>query len=156
MNLKPMDSNFLQGIAHEMAASEKTLKTEAGHSPVRPSSSNGNRVDTINQVFALFRLNYHNQYFAAWSEKEHLAQVKKMWLDSLADFTTAQILRAAKYIIENDSYLPTLARMRELCREQQVAEAPTMPPLPAHKPANAAQVQAALNTMKKILKGAAQ
>ena len=26
------------------------------------------RIDTINQVFALFRLNYHNQYYKAYED----------------------------------------------------------------------------------------
>ncbi len=67
-------------------------------------------------MFALFRLNYHNQYFAAYPAAEQLKQVKKLWLDSLGDYPVEQILRGARHAIENSEYLPTLHRMHECCR----------------------------------------
>ncbi len=73
-------------------------------------------MEAINQVFALFRLNYHNQYFAAYAEASQLNQVKKLWLESLADFPVEQILKGARYAIENSEYLPTLHRMIECCQ----------------------------------------
>jgi uncharacterized protein YjiS (DUF1127 family) len=72
-------------------------------------------VEAINQVFALFRLNYHNQYYAAWSDAEQVKQVKRLWLDALDAYPTAVILRAAQHAIENSDYLPTLNRMIDAC-----------------------------------------
>jgi len=66
-------------------------------------------------VFALFRLNYHNQYYAAYPDAEQLSQIKKLWLDSLAHYPVEQILKGAKYAIEHSEYLPTLHRMHECC-----------------------------------------
>jgi hypothetical protein len=68
-------------------------------------------------VFALFRLNYHNQYYAAFPDAEQLKQIKKLWLDALADYPIEQILKGAKHAIEHSEYLPTLNRMLECCRE---------------------------------------
>jgi len=73
-------------------------------------------VEAINQVFALFRLNYHNQYYAAYPDQGQINQIKKLWLDALADYPVEQILRGAKYAIETSEYLPTLNRMLESCR----------------------------------------
>jgi hypothetical protein len=67
-------------------------------------------------VFALFRLNYHNQYYAAYPDAEQVKQIKKLWLDSLADYPVEQILRGAKHAIEHSEYLPTLHRMLECCQ----------------------------------------
>jgi uncharacterized protein YjiS (DUF1127 family) len=67
-------------------------------------------------VFALFRLNYHNQYYAAWSDAEQVNQVKRLWLEALDAYPTAVILRAAQHAIEHSDYLPTLNRMIEACR----------------------------------------
>jgi len=67
-------------------------------------------------VFALFRLNYHNQYYAAFPDATQLSQIKKLWLESLADFPVAQILKGAKHAIEHSEYLPTLHRMIECCQ----------------------------------------
>ena len=68
-------------------------------------------------MFALFRLNYHNQFYAAYPDSEQLNQVKKLWLDSLRDLPVEQILRGAKRAIETGEYLPTLNRMLECCRD---------------------------------------
>jgi hypothetical protein len=68
-------------------------------------------------VFALFRLNYHNQFYAAFPDSEQLNQVKKLWLDALRDYPVEQILRGAKQAIETSEYLPTLHRMIECCQE---------------------------------------
>ena len=68
-------------------------------------------------MFALFRLNYHNQFYAAYSDQEQLKQVKKLWLDALAGHPVAQVLRGARHAIETSEYLPTLNRMLESCQQ---------------------------------------
>ncbi len=68
-------------------------------------------------MFALFRLNYHNQYFAAYPDNSQIQQVKKLWLESLCDYPVEQILRGAKHAIEHSEYLPTLHRMHECCQQ---------------------------------------
>lgn len=71
----------------------------------------------INQVFALFRLNYHNQYYSAFGEAAQLQQIKRLWLDSLVQFSPETILLGARRCIETSEYLPTLARMHSCCNE---------------------------------------
>ena len=68
-------------------------------------------------MFALFRLNYHNQFYAAYPDNEQLNQVKKLWLDALAGFPIEQVLRGARHAIETSEYLPTLNRMLECCHD---------------------------------------
>ena len=67
-------------------------------------------------MFALFRLNYHNQYYAAYPDATQLSQIKKLWLESLAHFPVEQILKGARHAIEHSEYLPTLNRMIECCQ----------------------------------------
>lgn len=74
-------------------------------------------MEAINQVFALFRLNYHNQYYAAFPDGNQLNQIKKLWLDSLGNYPVEQILKGAKHAIENSEYLPTLNRMLDCCQQ---------------------------------------
>lgn len=74
------------------------------------------RVETINQVFALFRVNFHNQYYAAFSDTQLLNQTKKLWLESLSRFSPQQILEGARLAIEKSEYLPTLHRMIRYCQ----------------------------------------
>lgn len=73
-------------------------------------------IDAINQVFALFRINYHNQYYSAFSQVELLNQAKRLWLNSLSQFSPEAILRGAKKVIEESEYLPTLNRMIRACQ----------------------------------------
>ena len=101
-------------VEREIAASSRTSPTPPGQTEARPKPD-GALVEAINQVFALFRLNYHNQYYAAFSDAEQLRQAKKLWLESLSEFPATQVLHGAKRAIESSEYLPTLHRMRDHC-----------------------------------------
>jgi hypothetical protein len=116
-----MDSgnDLLQQTVQGLVASAKTSKTGAGRTEPPPDEL----IDAINQVFALFRLNFHNQYYSAFGETEQLNQIKKLWLDSLATQPVGVILRAAKRCIEKSEYLPTLHRFLEFCREARLEHA---------------------------------
>jgi hypothetical protein len=82
-------------------------------------------------VFALFRLNYHNQYYAAFPDAQQLNQIKKLWLESLSDFSVEHILKGARNAIEHSEYLPTLNRMLECC-QQGLADLGLPPPHEAY------------------------
>lgn len=102
-----------------IAASRRTSATPPGQSePARPDPG---LVEAINQVFALFRLNYNNQYYAAFSDAQQLKQTKKLWLESLRAYPPAQILQGARLAIETSDYLPALSRMRRCCEESLAA-----------------------------------
>lgn len=74
------------------------------------------QIEAINQVFALFRLNFHNQFYAAYPDSEQVNLIKRLWLEALGEFSPEVILRGAKYAIEHSEYLPTLKRMIEGCQ----------------------------------------
>jgi len=111
--------DLLEQAVHDLAASAKTSRTEAG----RAEAPAAGLVDAINQVFALFRLNYHNQYYSAFGETEQLNQIKKLWLESLSSQPIDVILKAAKRCIEKSEYLPTLHRFLSYCRDVRLADA---------------------------------
>lgn len=95
---------------------KNNLPTEAGHS--KPKLSQEQKValiDALNQVFTLFRLNYHNQYLKAFSNNEELNEVKRLWLELLGKFEPSTLLAAAKSIIESSEYLPTFRTMLDQC-----------------------------------------
>lgn len=66
-------------------------------------------------MFALFRINYHNQYYKAYSDSSVLGQIKKLWLESLQRFEPSTIRRGAREVIETSEYLPTLNKMMVAC-----------------------------------------
>lgn len=120
------DSNSLiQQIAHEIAASSTTSPTAAGPNEehLRPANPRDNQrqvtaehIDALNEVFALFRINYHNQYYKAYSDTQVLNQIKKLWLEGLHGFAPDTLLRGARKVIEESEYLPTLNRMIRACQ----------------------------------------
>ncbi len=105
--------------------SRKTSATAAGPSDApskggqqeqataRPSQE---LVDAINQVFALFRINYHNQYHSAFGDISIVNQAKRLWVESLQRFAPDVILRGARQCIEQSEYLPTLHKMMTYCQ----------------------------------------
>jgi hypothetical protein len=113
----PDSRDLIQQVAQEIEASRTTSPTPPGPTRAGREPDTETRIETINQVFALFRLNYHNQYYAAFPDAEQLKQIKKLWLDALSDYPVEQILKGAKHAIENSEYLPTLNRMLECCQQ---------------------------------------
>ena len=103
-------------IAQKTEVSQTTSATPAGQDE-RVDRDDSSLIEAINQVFALFRLNYHNQYYAAWSDAQQLGQVKRLWLEALSEFSGELILMGARRAIEGSDYLPTLNRMLASCSE---------------------------------------
>tara|TARA_B100001063_G_C16733828_1_gene540845 strand:- start:723 stop:1277 length:555 start_codon:yes stop_codon:yes gene_type:complete len=94
-------------------------------------------IDAINQIFALFQVNYHNQYYSAFGDttkSEDLA--KNLWCKKLNHFTPFAICNAAEKIIAESDYLPTLNKMLNACRHVG---------LPANIPSKRAAYQEACN-----------
>lgn len=113
----PDSKELVQQVAQGIAASNRISRTPPGPSEVGRKPSTEAHVEALNQIFALFRLNYHNQYYAAYPNEEQLRQIKKLWLESLSDFPVEHILKGAKHAIEHSEYLPTLNRMLECCQQ---------------------------------------
>jgi hypothetical protein len=109
-------AELAQQIAQKTEASQTTSATPAGQVE-RVDRDDSSLIEAINQVFALFRLNYHNQYYAAWSDAQQLGQVKRLWLEALSDFSGELILMGARREMEGSDYLPTLNRMLVSCSE---------------------------------------
>lgn len=82
-------------------------------------------IDAINQVFTLFRLNYHNQYLKAFGNAAELNEVKRLWLEMLGQFDARTLLAAARSVIETSEYLPTLRTMIHHC--ERASTGPQLP-----------------------------
>jgi hypothetical protein len=113
----PDSRELVQRVAREIVASNKTSATPRGQSEANRKLATEAHVEALNQVFALFRLNYHNQYYAAYPGADQLNQIKKLWLESLSDYPVEHILKGARHAIEHSEYLPTLNRMLECCQQ---------------------------------------
>ena len=92
--------DLVKQAAQGIEASSKTSQTPPGPSESARTATE-DHIEALNQVFALFRLNYHNQYYAAYPDESQLVQIKRLWLDALAEIPVDQILKGAKHAIEN-------------------------------------------------------
>ena len=114
------DSNqLISQIEQEIAASQNKSTIEAGQTnsdAQNRSAPSEAHIDSINQAFALFRVNYHNQYYAGFADVDLLNSAKRLWLNSLFQFAPETILRGARKVIEESEYLPTLHRMIRACQ----------------------------------------
>lgn len=111
------NNTLIHQVAQEIAASQNNSTIEAGHNKEKSDKSPSSaHVDAITQAFALFRINYHNQYYSAFKDIETNNQVQRLWLGSLSQFQPETILRGARKVIEESEYLPTLHRMIRACQ----------------------------------------
>lgn len=100
---------------------KNNLQTEAGQT--NPSKKN-DLIDALNQSFALFKLNYHNQFLKAFSNEKDLIAIKRVWLDSLKHFEAQEIMRAAHAIVKTSEFLPTLKTMLDACERSSAQTLP--------------------------------
>lgn len=96
--------------------SSKNSATAAGRAEQPPPTPE--LIDAINQIFALFRINYHNQFYSAFADTGLLDQAKRLWLESLRHLEPGVLLMAARELIESEPYLPTLSRMLSACDDR--------------------------------------
>lgn len=109
-------NKLVEQAQHAIEASSKTSPTGAGPDRRGREGATEDHIDALNEAFALFRINYHNQYYKAYGDTQVLNQIKKLWLDSLADFSPETIRRGARRVIEDSEFLPTLNRMLRACQ----------------------------------------
>ena len=73
--------------------------------------------NVINEAFELLRLNYQHLYFSAYPEVDAVNSAKRLWLESLSQFSPEAILQATHALIKQSDYLPTISRMIKQCTE---------------------------------------
>ncbi|WP_096085469.1 replication protein P [Agaribacterium haliotis] len=89
----------------------KNSPTEAGQT----NSQQNALVDALNQSFALFKRNYHNQFFKAYAQEADVIAVKRLWLETLRSFPAQTVLEASMAIVKSSEFLPTLKTMLNHC-----------------------------------------
>ncbi|WP_444903218.1 replication protein P [Microbulbifer sp. CnH-101-E] len=109
---------------HKTPTTAQTSAPATAQSATYSQTQTGNAQDqellnekkrAINEVFALFKLNYHNQFSAAFPDTETLHHAKRLWLEALAAFEAQDIMQGAKRAILQSEYLPTVHKMLQLC-----------------------------------------
>ena len=107
----------IDSVAREISRSQNSSPTAAG--PTEKPKVTAEHIDAINQVFSLFRINFGNLYYASFKNQELEKQAKRLWLESLHHLPAHTILLAAKSVIAECEYLPTLKVMLDHCHKAQ-------------------------------------
>jgi hypothetical protein len=97
------------------SASEKSLATEGGQSKAAYSDD---LIQTINEVVAILRLNYHNQFSAAFKTEDALVVFKRLLAENLASYDSYVPRSAIKKLIRESEYLPTLSKIIDYCNAE--------------------------------------
>ena len=73
----------------------------------------------INQIFELFRFNYHNQFLKAFPDHDTVIMAKQLWSRLLVDFDSNTMLKAAELVVKQQKFLPNVHDVLEACEQSQ-------------------------------------
>lgn len=71
--------------------------------------------EAINQIFELFRFNYHNQFLKAFPDYNTMIMAKRLWAQLLSDYPGNVIMRAAERAVKESSFLPSVHEVVTRC-----------------------------------------
>lgn len=83
------------------------------------------QLSAINQIFELFRFNYHNQFLKAFPDLDTMNMAKRLWLRLLGDYTGEVIMRAAEKAVKENSWLPNVHEVLARCDVAEVVGLPS-------------------------------
>ncbi|TNC92572.1 MAG: hypothetical protein CSH36_03845, partial [Thalassolituus sp.] len=87
-----MDSKqVLNRVTQQLRQASTDSVTQAGQNNATPTDG---QMAAINQIFELFRFNYHNQFLKAFPDLDTLNMAKRLWLRLLGDYSGEVIMRA--------------------------------------------------------------
>ncbi len=82
------------------------------------------QLSAINQIFELFRFNYHNQFLKAFPDLDTMNMAKRLWLRLLGDYSGEVIMRAAEKAVKENSWLPNVHEVLARCDVAEVLGLP--------------------------------
>jgi len=107
-----MDSKqLLNRVTQQLKQASTDSTTPAGQN----SAPDDDQMAAINQIFELFRFNYHNQFLKAFPDLNTLNMAKRLWLRLLSDYSADVIMRAAEKAVKENSWLPNVHEVLALC-----------------------------------------
>lgn len=71
--------------------------------------------EALAATFELFRINYGNQFNAAYPDVESSTAAMRLWLTNLKDYSGELVKKVAEEVIRNERYIPNLATFRSYC-----------------------------------------
>lgn len=94
--------------------------------PGEPGQEARNQQDAIDELFAMFKIAFPAQFERHYSDVRMLNVTKKLWYSYLKHIPVRCIQEAARAIVSENRFLPTVAEFLDRC-----TEAGQFPPDPA-------------------------
>lgn len=104
---------LLNQITQQLKVVSNDSVTPAGQSEQAPPSDE--QLSAINQIFELFRFNYHNQFLKAFPDLDTLNIAKRLWLRLLSEYDGNVIMRAAEKTVKESKWLPSVHDVVSRC-----------------------------------------
>lgn len=81
--------------------------------------------EAINQIFELFRFNYHNQFLKAFPDHDTVIMAKRLWARLLVEYSPEVIMQAAEKTVKNSNWLPSVHHVIENCDISEILGMPS-------------------------------
>ena len=109
-----MDSKqVLNRVTQQLKQASADSVTPAGQN----NAPSDDQLSAINQIFELFRFNYHNQFLKAFPDLDTMNMAKRLWLRLLGDYSGEVIMRAAEKAVKENYTVPNTHTLGE-CKER--------------------------------------
>ncbi|HIE91615.1 MAG TPA: hypothetical protein EYQ83_01610 [Acidobacteria bacterium] len=117
-----MDSKqVLNRVTQQLKQASADSVTPAGQN----NAPSDDQLSAINQIFELFRFNYHNQFLKAFPDLDTMNMAKRLWLRLLGDYSGEVIMRAAEKAVKENSWLPNVHEVLARCDISEVLGLPS-------------------------------
>ncbi|WP_225667182.1 replicative helicase loader/inhibitor [Thalassolituus oleivorans] len=111
-----MDSKqLLNRVTQQLKQASKDSTIPAGDNGAIAHEPTVEQKEAINQIFELFRFNYHNQFLKAFPDLDTMIMAKRLWAKLLADYSGQVIMRAAEKTVKDSTYLPNVHEVLMRC-----------------------------------------
>lgn len=112
--LNPILNQVTQQLQQVDSASPTQTGNEKSYRAQKPLDIE--QKSAINQVFELFRFNYHNQFLKAFPDHDTVIMAKQLWARLLVDFPAETIMFAAEQVVKQQKFLPNVHDVVEACQ----------------------------------------
>ncbi|HBS41587.1 MAG TPA: hypothetical protein DEA26_02820 [Oceanospirillales bacterium] len=117
-----MENKLINRVTQQLRQASTGSETPAGNSPAEATVE---QKEAINQIFELFRFNYHNQFLKAFPDHDTLIMAKRLWSRMLVEYRGDVIMRAAEKAVKESSWLPSVHEVLRRCDRSEVLGVPT-------------------------------
>ena len=95
------------------STNNSSSRQQAGQASRKTSADH---VDAINALFTLLEDGYPLKFRRAFPTQEDVMRAKRVWKNSLQEFSPRRVLMAGKKALDTSRFFPDLSDIRELCK----------------------------------------